>query len=160
MVRSGPRLFASAVLFAITVIACTAPPKDSIYQQGAGLHPEYETGYDPVLCSRSAFQKPEDLDCLAAKMREDYLAKFDVEGCMRRGGYIAGDGMFGLPSCRFDYSDGGKPCQDHAECQGKCIFEYGLDPEIESPTCTKDSSWAGCYSEVIGGVVQPAICYD
>lgn len=144
----------------VSLAACSGTLDAVKNSPSAAIHPEYDTEYDPIACSQSPYITPSGIPCAIAKMREEELAKFDVEGCKRRGGYVAGDGMDGFPSCRFDYSDGGKACRDHAECQGMCTLGFGLDPELESPTCTKDSRWGGCYSEVVDGVVQRAICYD
>jgi hypothetical protein len=121
----------------------------------------YSTGYDPVTCSRK-YQLTRDRrdECEIGEMRENALKKIDVAACVRKGGYIDGAGLFGLPFCKFDYSDGGKLCSDDSDCQGKCTIEYGRTPEQTKPRCTYDNSWDGCYSEVVKGEVQPAICYD
>lgn len=148
-------------LFVIAAsVSCSVTQRMELDQSTEDVYPGYETGFESENCERILLENPDDMDCGVAKMRKNALAKMDVDDCIKRGGYIAGDGMFGLPSCQFDYSDGGKACRDNDECEGRCTLEYGLDPAQTSPTCTKNSRWAGCYSEVIKGDVQPAICYD
>lgn len=100
------------------------------------------------------------MQCDAAKMREEALTKFDFDGCKKKGGYVDGGGMWGLPYCKIEYADGGKPCTDNSQCQGKCTIELGYSPERTEPTCQTDNSWDGCRSEVVDGVIQPSYCVD
>lgn len=76
-------------------------------------------------------------------------------------------GMMGMYSCVIPYADAGKACQDKSDCQGKCLtHDFGHDFNKSKPEekvtgqCQKNSSHFGCYAEVRGGKIGPALCVD
>lgn len=81
--------------------------------------------------------------------------------CVSQGGFVERAGILGAERCTMTYSDGGNICIDSSNCQGKCVTGVGGgDSNAVSGQCQKTDNPFGCYSEVLGGKVQPGLCVD
>lgn len=89
----------------------------------------------------------------------------DQKACTDFGGTYTQAGLLGSYNCFVDYADGGKVCSDISDCQGRCIATdtSRFDPDApggQVGTCQVNDNPFGCYSEIIGGFVQPGLCVD
>ena len=87
----------------------------------------------------------------------------DQKACIDFGGTYTRAGLLGYYNCFVDYADGGKTCSDSGDCQGRCRATNGFDSDAQggqTGTCQRTDSPFGCYSEIVGGVVQPGLCVD
>ncbi|NKJ19708.1 hypothetical protein [Dyella sp. SG609] len=89
-------------------------------------------------------------------------AHIDEAACRGKGGSVQGVGMLGMPACVVPFADGGKPCNDKADCQGRCLItEFVADKSTpRTATCQRDNQLFGCWSEVLHGQPQPRWCVD
>ena len=89
------------------------------------------------------------------------LSAEDRAMCVSQGGFVERAGILGAERCTMTYSDGGNICIDSSNCQGKCVTGVGGgDSNAVSGQCQKTDNPFGCYSEVLGGKVQPGLCVD
>lgn len=88
------------------------------------------------------------------------LSAEDRAMCVAQGGFVERAGMLGAERCTMTYSDGGNICIDSSNCEGKCVTGVGGDKGAVSGQCQKTDNPFGCYSEVLGGKVQPGLCVD
>ncbi|MBT2117995.1 hypothetical protein KK141_15245 [Dyella sp. LX-66] len=86
----------------------------------------------------------------------------DEAACRDQGGSVKGVGMLGMPACVVPFADGGKPCKDKADCQGRCLIAASATDEVtpRTATCQRDNQLFGCWSEVLHGQAQPGLCVD
>ena len=77
--------------------------------------------------------------------------------------------MFGMPVCVRAFADAGKSCTDKADCQGRCILDFGSEGVSlathpigaeASGQCQRDDALFGCYAEILQGRVTQPICAD
>lgn len=92
--------------------------------------------------------------------RNRTLSAEDRARCVAQGGFVERAGLLGAERCTMTYSDGGNICIDSSNCQGKCVTGVGGDKGAVSGQCQKTDNPFGCYSEVLGGKVQPGLCVD
>jgi hypothetical protein len=85
----------------------------------------------------------------------------ETSACRARGGTMKPVCMMGTVTCVVRYRDGGKRCTDASECEGNCVYE-GEDPPPPDPNgnCQRTSDPCGCWSLMMNGRVQPALCVD
>jgi putative hemolysin len=89
------------------------------------------------------------------------LSAEDRAMCVSQGGFVERAGILGAERCTMTYSDGGNICIDSSNCQGKCVTGVGgEDSNAVNGQCQKTNNPFGCYSEVLGGKVQPGLCVD
>lgn len=94
-------------------------------------------------------------------MRAQSLAEIDKEACASSGGEVRQEGMLGMYRCVKPFADAGKACRSRSDCDGKCLATDDAMPDAEVVgVCQAVDSPFGCYAEVEGGKIQPAICVD
>ncbi len=93
----------------------------------------------------------------------------DRAGCEKAGGSWGPAGIFPQPICRVPTTDGGRPCADDGECQGRCLAT--LSPaerdQVQSGerlsllgACTTVTPVFGCMAIVEEGYVARILCAD
>ncbi len=84
----------------------------------------------------------------------------DRLACKVHGGEYMVAGLSGRLFCNLKYKDGGKPCSDSSECEGRCITE-SLPPFFTGlGYCEKYHATFGCYGEVENGELKNCVCVD
>ena len=87
----------------------------------------------------------------------------EVKACTARGGSMHRVCLMGNMACVISYPDAGKTCTDKDECTGQCRFAGGTPPPPSATArgvCQQTSDPCGCFSQIIRGKVQPALCVD
>lgn len=93
----------------------------------------------------------------------------DRAGCEKAGGTWGPVGIFPKPICRVPTSDGGRPCGDDGECEGRCLATLtpGQRDEVQSGgrlqvlgACTEVTPVFGCMAIVEKGWVSRILCAD
>lgn len=90
----------------------------------------------------------------------------DRDACIASGGKYEMAGLLGHFQCTLPYADAGAVCSDRSDCEGRCLAgeDADFDPTGETSGqtgfCQADDNSFGCFSDVIEGVVQPALCID
>jgi len=145
-------LLATLVLM---IVACAKPPETAapadttVNEETTGqLYPREDGGVQPKTI--------EDL-------RARSLAAIDREACEKEGGEVRQEGLLGTWRCVRPYADAGKECRSKSDCEGKCLLppdSSGVTGAEASGACQANDSPFGCYAEVDGGKVTPAICVD
>lgn len=86
-----------------------------------------------------------------------------IRQCEAGGGIVKRAGMRGAYYCITPFADGGQPCNDSRQCQGRCLaslegqsFASAAAPGI----CQADNNPFGCFAEVQNGQAGPALCVD
>lgn len=82
--------------------------------------------------------------------------------CEAAGGRISREGMLGWEHCVQTYPDAGDACSGSDDCLGTCRHS-GEQLELGTAaqgTCQIEDVPFGCYAEIEGGKVQPALCVD
>jgi hypothetical protein len=93
--------------------------------------------------------------------RRDGFDPAAAKTCERRGGFYQIGGLLGRYYCTIPFSDGGKPCTDKADCQGRCLAEPGQRIGTKATgKCAPNDSPFGCNAPVNEGVVGPVLCVD
>lgn len=103
-------------------------------------------------------------DCAVVRVIPD-----DRAGCEKAGGTWGPVGIFPKPICRIPTVDGGRPCGDDGECEGRCLAK--LSPaerdEVQSGgrleilgACTAVMPVFGCMAVVEKGWVSSILCAD
>ncbi len=114
-----------------------------------------------ILFFLTACSSPMTMDEQVEYDRRRALSELDIMGCLMAGKVIAAGGMFATPACIELHSDGGKICQDSAECEGLCtskeVIQNGMKATGFCQLGFKDPS---CYNEISHGVAKDAICED
>ncbi len=93
----------------------------------------------------------------------------DQAGCEKAGGAWGPVGIFPQPICRVPTADGGRPCADDGECEGRCLA--ALSPEQRDQVqsggklallgaCTPVRPVFGCMAIVEKGFVARILCAD
>lgn len=107
---------------------------------------------------------PPQRDCGAERVIPD-----DRADCEKAGGTWGPVGIFPKPICRVPTSDGGRPCADDGECEGRCLAK--LSPaerdQVQSGgrlqvlgACTGVTPVFGCMAIVEKGWVSRILCAD
>jgi hypothetical protein len=84
------------------------------------------------------------------------LSSTDAKVCRAQGGYES-RAPFGGPFCQFRYGDAGKSCSGKADCQGRCLFYFGGQPnepkvgDSVAGKCEAERESFGCYGTVEAG---------
>lgn len=79
--------------------------------------------------------------------------------CLVAGGKWGPVGLMGTPACTMNSPTAGKACSDSQECAGQCWSDQPPGTKAAG-MCQPTNMPFGCHSEVVGGVVQPALCAD
>lgn len=91
-------------------------------------------------------------------------APADEAGCNAAGGRWQAIGRMQHWVCLVDYTDAGRRCSDHSQCQGLCLLDPGQGAEAGQRvqgSCQRDASQRfGCHQPVEHGRAGPAICVD
>ncbi|CAG0995744.1 MAG: hypothetical protein F9K19_15065 [Rhizobiaceae bacterium] len=93
----------------------------------------------------------------------------DQAACEQAGGRWGPAGIFPQPICRVPTGDGGRPCADDGECEGRCLA--ALSPaergQVEDGgklallgACTAVTPVFGCMAIVEKGYVARILCAD
>ncbi len=79
--------------------------------------------------------------------------------CLAAGGAWGPVGLMGTAACTMTSPTAGKACSDSKDCAGQC---WSSEPAGAKATgiCQPTNMPFGCHSEVVDGVVQPALCAD
>jgi hypothetical protein len=92
--------------------------------------------------------------------RDGYDAAAEKTCLAKSGSYQIG-GLLGRFYCTIPFSDGGKPCTDKADCQGRCLAVPGQRMgEKGVGKCAPNDSVFGCNAPVDKGIVGPVLCVD
>lgn len=90
------------------------------------------------------------------------LSEADRAACQADGGIVERAGLLGAERCTRPYSDAGKLCTDSGQCEGGCRSD-DLSPDSGEPVmgvCQADDNPFGCYTEIVDGRADHAICVD
>lgn len=79
--------------------------------------------------------------------------------CVAAGGQWGRVGLAGIEACTMPSPTAGKQCTDSSECAGSCWSDAAPGSKAHG-YCQPTNMPFGCHSEVVDGVVQPALCAD
>jgi hypothetical protein len=82
-----------------------------------------------------------------------------ADECTKAGGTWGRVGLLGTEACTLPSPDAGKQCSDSSECAGQC-WSSDAPGQPGKGMCQPTNMPFGCHSEVLNGVVQPALCAD
>ncbi len=83
--------------------------------------------------------------------------------CAARGGRIERVGRAQTEQCVIAYADAGRPCSDGSECRaGRCLgpVDAAEQSGAVAGQCQPTNSQFGCYTTIVNGRPQAAICVD
>lgn len=79
--------------------------------------------------------------------------------CAAVGGKWGPVGLMGTPACTQPSPTANMTCSDSNECAGMCWSTEAVGSKATG-YCQPTNMPFGCHSEVVAGVVQPALCAD
>ena len=95
----------------------------------------------------AAVQKAQEAQCRAAG------------GEWARHGVL--DHLCGVYSCAERTKDGGKPCQNRADCEHLCVTDAPARIGAQAPgKCTAVKTSFGCFTHVDGGRIVGRVCIE
>lgn len=86
-----------------------------------------------------------------------------ASACAAQGGRIERVGRAQTEQCVIPFADGGRACTDGSQCSsGNCIgsVEAAQSQANASGQCQATNMRFGCYSTIVNGRAQQAICVD
>ena len=79
--------------------------------------------------------------------------------CLAARGKWGPVGLMGTPACTMTSPTAGKVCSDSKDCAGQCWADAPAGTRTTG-MCQPTNMPFGCHSELVAGVVQPALCAD
>lgn len=82
--------------------------------------------------------------------------------CAAQGGRVERVGRAQTLQCVIPFADGGDACRDGSECQsGRCLGAVEASGQINaSGQCQASNMAFGCYTRIVNGRAEAAICID
>ena len=74
----------------------------------------------------------------------------DREACHAAKGTV--EVVFGVRTCVVEFADGGQPCANSSDCEGRCIADFDASAN-PVPACSSNNLYHGCFAYVEDGVV-------
>jgi len=80
--------------------------------------------------------------------------------CVAQGGRVERI-LIGAEGCVRPTTDGGNPCTDSSQCQGRCDAPFAAKADVAvTGTCAKEIGRMGCLNVVIEGKASGEACFD
>lgn len=84
-----------------------------------------------------------------------------AQSCAAQGGHMERVGRAQTEQCVIPFADAGRVCRDGGECQGDCIGDVQASGQSNvSGQCQARNMRFGCYTTIVNGRAQSAICVD